>query len=244
MPEIEIFPDAAQLAARAAEQFSALAAYSIRKRGRFVVALSGGSTPKAMNALLASTYANRVDWANVFVFWSDDRCVPPEDPESNYGNARASLLANVPIPSENIHHINGEQAPERAAQEYEEELRAFFAGKPSPRFDLILLGLGDDGHTASLFPGTPGIRENSRWAVSVIHREPPLPLVDRVTFTPPLINAAANVTFLVTGAAKAERLRQILRDPYSPDTLPAQVVRPKDGKLFWFLDEAVAAKIS
>ena len=243
MPEIEIFPDAAQLAARAAEQFNALAAYSIRKRGRFVVALSGGSTPKAMNALLATTYTNRVDWANVFVFWSDDRCVSPEDPESNYGNARASLLINVPIPPENIHRVYGELTPEHAAQQYEEELRAFFAGKSTPRFDLILLGLGDDGHTASLFPGTPGIRENSRWAVSVKHTEPPLPLVDRVTFTPPLINAAANVTFLVTGAAKAERLRQVLRDPYSPDTLPAQVVRPKDGKLFWFLDEAVAAKI-
>ena len=106
-----------------------------------------------------------------------------------------------------------------------------------------MLGLGEDGHTASLFPGAPGIRENSRWAVAVKHDTPPLPLVDRVTLTPPIINAAANITFLVTGAAKAERLRQVLRDPYNPDRLPAQVVRPKDGKLFWFLDEAAAGKI-
>jgi 6-phosphogluconolactonase len=243
MPEIEIFPDAAALARRAAEQFSALAEFSIRKRGRFAVALSGGSTPRPMNALLATQpFAARIDWSKVYVFWSDERCVSPQDAESNYGSARESLLMHVPIPPENIQRVHGELAPEHAAQKYEDKLREFFAGK-APRFDLVLLGLGEDGHTASLFPGAPGIRENSRWALAVKHTSPPLPLVDRVTLTPPVINAAANVTFLVTGVAKAERLRQVLRDPYNPDRLPAQVVRPKDGKLFWFLDEAAAGKI-
>lgn len=244
MPEIEIYPDTASLALRAAEQFAALAEYATRKRGRFVVALSGGSTPKAMNALLATPrFVDLIQWEKVFVFWSDERCVAPEDPESNYGNARDTLLVHVPIPAANIQRIHGELSPEHAAQKYEDKLREFFAAGPSTRFDLVLLGLGDDGHTASLFPGTHGIRENSRWAVAVNHQEPPLPLVDRVTLTPPIINAAANVTFLVTGSAKAERLRQVLRDPYHPDRLPAQVIRPKNGKLFWLLDDAVAGKI-
>ena len=244
MPEIEIFPNHASLALRAAEQFAALAEYAIRKRGRFVVALSGGSTPKPMNALLATPrFVELIEWEKVFVFWSDERCVAPEDPESNYGSARESLLVNVPIPAGNIQRIYGELSPEHAAQKYEDKLREFFAGQPTPRFDLILLGLGDDGHTASLFPGTPAVRENSRWAMAVTHQEPPLPLVDRVTLTPAIINAAANITFLVTGQAKAERLRQVLRDPYNPDRLPAQAIRPKNGKLFWFLDDAVAGKI-
>ncbi len=252
MPEIEIFPNTESLAQRAAEQFAALAGYAIRKRGRFVVALSGGSTPKPMNALLAAPpLAEKINWSKVYVFWSDERCVAPEDPESNYGSARESLLKHVHIPVENIQRAHGELAPEHAAQKYEDRLRAFFGRMPGDtipvgqpmRFDLILLGLGEDGHTASLFPGAPAIREKQRWAVAVKHDSPPLPLVDRVTFTPVLINAAANVTFLVTGAAKAERLRQVLRDPQDVDRLPAQAVRPKDGKLFWFLDEAAAGKI-
>lgn len=243
MPEIEIVPDIAALAQRAAEQFSGLAGYAIHKRGRFVVSLSGGSTPRQMNALLAAEpFNSKIDWSKVFVFWGDERCVGPEHIESNYRTARETLLAHVPIPDENIHRIQGENSPERAARTYEEELRAFFTEK-LPRFDLILLGLGDDGHTASLFPGTPGIHENERWAVPVKHDTPPLPLIDRVTLTPPVLNAAANLTFLVSGAAKAERLYQVLHEPYNPQRLPSQVVRPKDGKLLWLVDEAAAAKI-
>lgn len=252
MPSIEIFPDLATLAQRAAEQFAGLADHAIRKRGRFVVALSGGSTPKQMNALLAvPPLSTRVKWSKVYVFWSDERCVAPEHPESNYRMARETLLAHVPIPDKNIFRVQGELSVEEAARKYDDKLRAFYANQPGDtipvgqlmRFDLILLGLGDDGHTASLFPGTPGIRENGRWAVAVKHDTPPLPLVDRVTFTPPLINAAANVTFLVAGAAKADRLYQVLHDPHDPDRLPAQVVRPKDGKLHWFIDAAAGAKI-
>jgi len=254
MPDIEIFPDPQALAQRAAEQFAGLAEYAIRKRRRFVVALSGGSTPKQMNALLAAPLtplAAKINWSKVHIFWSDERCVSPENPESNFHMTRETLLAHVPIPAGNIYRVQGEQAPEEAARRYEDTLRAFFAGQPGDtipvgkamRFDLILLGLGEDGHTASLFPGDPGMRENRRWVVSVKHSTPPPPLVDRVTFTPHLINAAANVTFLVAGAAKAERLHQVLRDAYDPDRLPAQAIRPKDGKLFWFLDEAAAGKI-
>lgn len=242
MPEIEIVADAAALAQRAAEQFTGLAGYAIHKRGRFVVALSGGSTPRLMNALLAAPpYTEKIKWPKVFVFWGDERCVGPDHADSNYLTARETLLKHVAIPDENIHRIHGELAPEHAAQRYEDELREFFEGPP--RFDLILLGLGDDGHTASLFPGTPGVRENSRWALAVKHDSPPAPLVDRVTCTPPLLNAAANVTFLVSGAAKAERVYQVLHDPYNPDRIPAQVVRPKDGKLLWLLDEAAGGKI-
>jgi 6-phosphogluconolactonase len=269
MPDIEIVADAAALAQRAAEQFSGLAGYAIHKRGRFVVALSGGSTPKLMNTLLAAApFVDKIKWPKVFVFWGDERCVGPEHADSNYRMARETLLERVPIPDENIHRVHGELAPEHAAQKYDDELREFFeqggvmpptargpsalrnpagttpAGWQAPsRFDLILLGLGDDGHTASLFPGTPGIRENRRWAVAVEHDSPPPPLVDRVTFTPPLINAAANVTFLVSGTGKAERLHQVLYDPSNPDRLPAQAVRPKDGKLLWLLDEAAGGKI-
>jgi len=248
MPEIEILPDHAALAQRAAEQFAGLAGFAIRKRGRFVVALSGGSTPKKMNALLAAPpLAQTIDWSKVFVFWSDDRCVSPDNPDSNYRMARETLLAQVSIPNENIHRVHGENSSERAARVYEDELREFFrqpgGSSTPPRFDLILLGMGEDGHTASLFPGTPGIRENRRWAVAVKHNVPPAPFVDRVTFTPPVINAAANVVFLVSGANKAERLYQVLHEQYDPDRLPAQVVRPQDGKLFWMLDQAAGAKI-
>jgi 6-phosphogluconolactonase len=251
MPEIEIVPDTAALAQRAAEQFSGLAGYAIHKRGRFVVALSGGSSPKLMNTLLAAPpFADKINWPKVFVFWGDERCVGPEHADSNYRMARETLLEHVSIPDANIHRVHGELAPEHAAQRYEDELREFFeqggvpAGRQgSPRFDLILLGLGDDGHTASLFPGTPAVRENQRWALAVKHDTPPPPLVDRVTLTPPMINAAANITFLVSGAGKAERLRQVLYDPSNPDRLPAQAVKPKDGKLLWLLDEAAGGKI-
>jgi 6-phosphogluconolactonase len=248
MPEIEILPDSATLARRAAEQFSGLAGYAIHKRGRFVVALSGGSTPKPMNALLAAPpFGEGVDWAQVFIFWSDERCVSPDNADSNYRMARETLLSRIAIPNENIHRVHGENSSERAARVYEDELREFFrqpgGSSTPPRFDLILLGLGEDGHTASLFPGTPGIRENRRWAVAVKHEGPPAPFVDRVTFTPPVINAAANVVFLVAGANKAERLYQVLHEQYDPDRLPAQVVRPANGKLFWLLDEGAGAKI-
>jgi len=238
---IEIYPDATHLARAAAEQFVALAGTAIAARGRFAVALAGGSTPRAMYALLATEeFAPRVNWACVHLFWGDERCVPPDHAQSNYRMAGETLLDHVPLPKENIHRIRGEIEPAQAATEYERTLRAFFSapGAPSPCFDLILLGMGADGHTASLFPGTAAIRERERWVVA--HYVDRLSAW-RITMSPVLINAAANVTFLVAGEGKAERLRQVLTGPYQPDTLPAQIVQPHSGRLRWLVDAAAAS---
>lgn len=237
MSEIRTYPDADHLARAAAEHFATLAAEAIAARGQFTVALSGGSTPRAAYALLA---AEEVDWPRVHVFWGDERCVPPDHLDSNYRLAREALLDKVPIPAENIHCIRGEINPEEAAADYERTLRSFFARhpeEPTPCFDLILLGMGEDGHTASLFPGTAALNEQTRWVVA--HYVDKL-RAWRVTLTPVVINAAAHVTFIVSGAGKAERLREVLTGPYRPDTLPSQIVRPTDGRLLWLTDAAVA----
>ena len=244
MSEFRVYPDGASLARAAAEHFATLATEALAARGRFAVALSGGSTPHPTYALLASPeFAGRVDWPRVHVFWGDERGVPPDHPDSNYRMAREALLDHVPLPAHNVHRIHGEMEPQQAAAGYEHTLRAFFAqhpGRPSPRFDLILLGMGDDGHTASLFPGTAALHEGARWVVAhYVHKL----RVWRVTLTPVAINAAAHVTFLVSGAGKAERLRQVLNGPYQPDVLPVQIVRPTDGRLLWLADAAAAAQL-
>ena len=254
--DIHIYPDAASLAQAAAEYFVSVAAESMSAHGDCAVMLSGGSTPRAVHARLAEDdLAGRVEWGRVHVFWGDERCVPPDHPDSNYRMARETLLERVPIPGENIRRIRGEIGPAQAALEYERVMRGFFdqaherhpASRPAyarrhpPSFDLILLGMGDDGHTASLFPGTAALRETTRWAAAVEHMQPPPPLVARVTITPVVLNAAAHVAFIVSGAAKAERLRQVLSDPYQPDLLPAQIVRPAGGQVTWLVDEPAAA---
>jgi 6-phosphogluconolactonase len=228
------------LARAAAKHFIALAQEAVGARGRFAVALAGGSTPRAMYALLATgEFATRVDWTRVHIFWGDERCVPPDRPDSNYRMAREALLDHIPIPSDHVHRIQGEIEPALAADAYERTLQAFFTpGRPC--FDLILLGLGDDGHTASFFPGTAAIHEPTRWVVG--HTVSKLNAW-RVTLTPVAINAAANVTFLVSGATKAERLNQVLTGPYQPDVLPAQIVQPVKGRLLWLVDSAAAAQL-
>ena len=246
MSEIRVYPDATGLARAAAEHFAARAEAAVASRGRFVVALSGGSTPRATYTLLTSPeFVARVDWPRVHVFWGDERCVPPDHPDSNYAMARETLLDHVPIPTENVHRVRGEIDPERAADECERTLRVFLATEPGktetpPRFDLILLGMGGDGHTASLFPGTAAIHEDRRWVLA--HFVDTLSAW-RVTLTPVVINAAAQVTFLVAGAGKAERLREVLTGPLRPDLLPSQIVRPADGHLLWLLDEAAAVGV-
>lgn len=247
MVEIETFPDAAGLARAAADQWVALAAASMAARGQFSVALSGGSTPRALYSLLAtSEFAARVDWSRLNVFWGDERCVPPDHPESNYRMARQALLDHVPVPLSNIHRIPCELEPQQAAAAYEQTLRAWFAGRQivegaPPRFDLILLGMGEDGHTASLFPGAAALGERTRWVVAynVISLG-----AWRVTLTPVVVNAAAHVMFLVSGANKAEKLRQVLTGPYRPDKLPAQIVRPTRGRLIWLADAAAASALA
>jgi 6-phosphogluconolactonase len=238
--EIGVSLDAASLAQVAADEFIHLARASLRPGNRFAVALAGGSTPQRMYARLARA---ELDWEGVHFFWGDERCVSPDHSDSNYRMAQEALLSHIPIPALNIHRIHGEHPAEEAAREYEEQTRLFFGGKVA-RFDLFLLGLGADGHTASLFPGTPALRETAHWVVAVKHDVPPPPLVDRVTLTIPVINASANVLFLVSGADKAERLVQVLHGPFQPELLPAQSVKPVNGAVRWLVDQAAAAKLS
>jgi 6-phosphogluconolactonase len=244
MPQIEVYADPQSLAEAAVRRFLTLAPRSIAERSRFCVALSGGSTPKTAYALLGETSnADRFNWSKVHFFYCDERCVPPNGSESNYHMTYRTLLGSVSIPAENIHRIRGELGPSQAAEVYEMDLRAFFRGMGTPRFDLILLGLGEDGHTASLFPGSTALREMKRWAVSVEHSTPPPPLVPRVTLTPSVFNAAADVVFMVSGAGKADILKQVLYGDYQPEILPAQIVSPVDGSLLWLVDKAAAGKI-
>jgi len=238
-PEIEITADARVLADRASGRFLRLMGSALRTRGRFTVALAGGSTPRLLYSLLAE---QKPDWTGVHFFWGDERSVPPDAADSNFRMADAALLGPAAIPDENIHRIHGEFPGEKAAMDYKDELHRFF-GYQVPRFDLILLGLGEDGHTASLFPGSPVIQEQVRWVAAVEHPLPPPPQVDRVTLTPPVLNAAANILFLVSGEEKARRLAQVLQGPFHPDRFPAQVVAPLNGHICWLVDKAAAGKI-
>lgn len=234
-----IVPDSNALTRAAAELFTAEAQSVLQANRRFTVALSGGSTPRALYQLLAQL---PLAWENIHLFWGDERCVPPDHADSNYRMTAESLLTRVHIPPENIHRIQGELPPEEAALQYEDELQKFFDGVPS--FDLILLGLGDDGHTASLFPNSYALHEQTRWVVAVPHAAPPPPLVPRVTFTLPAINAARQIVFLVSGAGKAERLAEVLRVTTSPTLLPAQLIQPDTGELLWLMDQPAATLLS
>ena len=240
-PTVLTFPDQAAVARDAADRFVSLAVAAVRERGRFVVALSGGSTPRELYALLAGDeFKSWVDWARCSFFWGDERAVPPDSPESNFRMANDTLLSHVPVPQQNIHRIRGEEPPEQAAAEYEQELRAFAGGKVL-RFDLVLLGLGTNGHTASLFPETTALRERERWCVAA--RVPELNAY-RITLTAPLLNEGLQVVFLVTGADKAPVAAEVLRGPYEPERLPAQLIRPASGTLLWLLDAAAAKDLT
>jgi 6-phosphogluconolactonase len=234
---IEIFADLNALSDAAARLFADQAQHASAARGRFSVALSGGSTPSRTFELLAQPpFHDRVPWPKVHVFWGDERCVPADDPRSNYRMARQALLDQVPIPPEQIHPIPCSQQPRAAAERYEALLRSFF-GERRPRFDMVFLGLGENGHTASLFPGTPVLEERQRWVAEVYNAEQDL---FRITLTAPLLNQAAVVVFLVAGAAKAAVLREVLEGPQDPTRLPAQLIRPGDGELRWLVDRTAA----
>ena len=238
-PEIGIAPDTKSLAERAARRFLHLLGSALRIRDRFTVALAGGSTPRQLYSLLAE---KKLDWEGVHFFWGDERCVPPDAADSNFRMADESLFSHASILAENIHRIHGELPAEKAAMDYKDELHRYF-GYQTPRFDLILLGLGDDGHTASLFPGSPLVQEQARWVAAVEHPLPPPPTVDRVTLTPLVLNAAAYILFLVSGEEKAGRLAQVLQGPFHPDRIPAQVVEPVNGHVCWLVDQAAAGKL-
>lgn len=228
----------AALADEGAQRFVALAGEAISARGRFSVALAGGNTPRALYERLARPpLRDAIDWARVHVFWSDERFVPLNDSESNFRMARETLLAHVTIPAEQIYPAPTLiETPEAAAQAYSETITAVFSGAP-PRFDLILLGMGADGHTASLFPGHPEVVAPSELLVAAVYHAPKPPTT-RLTFTYRTINAAAHVIFLVAGADKQATLRQVLNGPLDVARLPAQGVRPEQGKLVWLAEAA------
>lgn len=242
-PEIIICSDVDELNRMAAAQFVELANDAIARAGRFTVALSGGSTPKELYSLLAlAAYRDRTDWQRVHLFWGDERCVPPDHPESNYRMVRESLLSKITMPPENIHRMAGEKEPAEAATAYEDELRKFFRPTPgqAPRFDLILLGLGEDGHTASLFPGSTAFNERERLvATTYVERLK----AHRLTLTLPVINAAAQVTFLVSGQSKSAVVKKILGGDSPWANYPAAQVAPVDGRLTWLVTADAAAAI-
>jgi 6-phosphogluconolactonase len=241
--EVECFSDRGEMVRMEAERIVARAGDSIGQRARFLLCLAGGSTPKPLYELLATPpFATRIDWPRVHVFWGDERCVPPDHPESNYRMAREALLDHVQLPGTNVHRIRGEDEPSKAAAAYEELLATFFGSReirPQASFDLVLLGMGADGHTASLFPGSAAARETRRWVVA---SPGPQPGHWRVSLTPVLLNTAEDVTFLVSGANKADRLKDVLEDRGS-DLLPAQLIRPTHGALHWVVDTAAAARL-
>ncbi|HEX2912129.1 MAG TPA: 6-phosphogluconolactonase [Chloroflexia bacterium] len=248
--ELVVFEQPGEVAQEGARRFAALAGQAIQAQGRFTVALSGGNTPRALHQILASEpYASSIDWQKVFVFFGDERCVPPDHPDSNYRMAAETLLSKVPIPSQNVYRMHGEDDPAEAAQSYASELQQFFklaqAGGPSPenfpRLDLIFLGMGPDGHTASLFPGTAALQERSRPVAANF-----VPKLDtnRITLTAPSINRAANVVFLIEGESKAAPLHEVLQGEYQPQIYPSQLIRPGQGKLTFLVDQAAASKLN
>lgn len=245
---VEIVEDAAALARAAAREFVARAREAVEARGSFFVALSGGSTPNAVYSLLADPageFYGQVQWDRVHVFWGDERFVAPDHRDSNYRAARAALLSRVPIPEGQVHRVRTEfAAASKSAEDYAHVLRVFFRLKAGglPRFDLIFLGMGADGHTASLFPGSAAARERERLVVA---EKPEGKDAWRVTLTLPVLNAASRVVFLVSGESKAAALRAVLEGPPLPESLPAQAVRPKDaGALLWLVDRAAAGQLA
>lgn len=240
MAIIKTYPDADALARESAYHFIECANEAIAERDRFIVALAGGSTPLAVYQTLATVeLVPRIDWEKVHIFWGDERCVAPTHEDSNYRMSFDGMLRHLPIPVKQIYRMEGELEPKDAAKAYENRLKQFFQQK-TPQFDLILLGLGNDGHTASLFPETKALTETKRWVMANYVRK-----ISswRLTMTARLINQAANVTFLVSGEGKAEALQRVLAGRYTPEEFPAQMIRPERGQLYWFLDRPAAALI-
>ena len=233
---VETFENPEKLAEAAARAFVEEASKAIAERGRFAVALAGGSTPKATYEALAREHASDVDWPNVHVFFGDERTVPPDHEDSNYRTAREALLDLVPVGS--VHRMRGELPPEEAAASYEEELRIFFEEDP-PSLDLVMLGIGGDGHTASLFPETSALEVVDRLVVAN-----PVPKLDttRLTLTLPFLNSARQIYFLVAGEDKAEALKEILEGDADPRRYPAKLVRPPGGP-GWMVDRAAAGTL-
>ena len=241
----KVFPTPAEVAAAAADLFASTAVEAVLNRDFARIAISGGTTPKAMFALLADPaqpYFHRVPWQRVQLFWVDERCVPPDHPDSNYRMTNEAMLSKVPLPPAQVYRMRGELAPDDAAIEYTATLRmAFHLNEPQePIFDLVLLGMGDDGHTASLFPHTAALNDMINLVTS---NHVPQKDTWRITLTWPIINQARQVAFLIEGAAKAQVLSEVFQGPYDPESKPSQLIRPASGELTLLLDAAAAAKL-
>ncbi len=239
---ISIYPDTDTLSQEAAQYVVRIANESIAVHRRFTIALSGGSTPKKLYSLLGEEpYRSQIDWALVDIFWSDERCVPPESEDSNYLMAQQVLLSKIPIPANQIHRMPADQNDHDAASyAYTLEMQQTVGTEGVPSFDLIQLGMGPEGHTASLFPHQPSLHEQQRLVMPVTVPKPPPP---RLTFTPRLLNAAAHVLFLVTGAEKQDAVQAVLTGKFQPDEYPAQIVQPTKGEVTWMLDQTAAEKL-
>jgi 6-phosphogluconolactonase len=242
LPGVQVFDDAEAVARAAVHLFVRLSDEAVAERGTFSVALSGGTTPKRIYELLASDeYRARVKWTNVHVFFGDERTVPPDHADSNYRMANEAMLSHVPLPPENVHRIDGVGDAAANASRYESEMRGYFGGGAEwPRLDLVMLGMGDDGHTASLFPGSAALSEERAWVTAN--------WVEkfntwRITLSAPAINNARHVVFLINGAGKADRLREVLKGERDTTRLPSQMIAPRDGTLAWFIDRAAASKL-
>ena len=244
--EIRILPDGAAIAKRAAKEFVQAAAAAVREKGAFDVSLAGGSTPKALYALLATDPAMRaqVPWDKTHLFFGDERHVGPGHPDSNFRMATEAMISHLPLTKEQVVRIKGEyQDTEEAAREYEQALQSHFKLKSGeyPRFDLLFAGMGSEGHTLSLFPGTKALHADVR---VVVRNWVGKLYTERVTLTAPAASNAAQIIFMVTGADKAPALKGVLEGPYEPEQLPAQLLQPKNGKLLWLVDAAAASMLS
>jgi 6-phosphogluconolactonase len=242
--EIRILTTPQELFAAAAEEVIRAANETVSARGKFTLALSGGSTPKALYNLLATNARTALPWDHMYFFWGDERHVPPTNPDSNYRMVDEAMLSKVPVPPANVFRVKAENPDaSAAAADYDQALRKFFHldANGVPQFDLILLGMGPDGHTASLFPGTEGLKEKSRLVIANWVEKMK---THRLSFTLPVLNAAHTVAFLVSGTDKAPALKAVLEGNDAGEQYPAKLVQPKDGKLIWFLDRAAASGLA
>lgn len=243
-PKITVLDDAQSVYVHAAEEIAHFSGEDICTHAEFTIALSGGSTPAAIYQLLGDRFRLSVDWKEVQFYWGDERCVPPDDELSNYAMAHRTLLTHLALRPDQIHRMRGELPPEEGARAYEDELkRAFSLGEGEfPRFGLVMLGLGDNRHTLSLFPGhEAALDEKERLVVPLEVDATPR---ERISFTPPVANNAQRAMFIVTGAGKAEAVRDVIEGPRDPLRFPAQIIQPRDGELLWLLDKDAASLLS
>ncbi|HZE82852.1 MAG TPA: 6-phosphogluconolactonase [Puia sp.] len=245
--QLHVYKDAEELSHEVAGWIAGCTADTLKGKDRFSIALSGGSTPQRLHKILAaSPYREQIDWSKLHIFWGDERAVPFEDSRNNAKMAYDTLLNFVPVPPSQIHVMRTDIGPEQSALEYEKILHEYFPldgrgkGPGQTSFDLVLLGMGDDGHTLSLFPGTEVVHEEKAWTKAFFLKEQDM---YRITLTKTIVNRAARVAFLTTGAGKAHALREVLQGAYNPDLYPSQEIRPADGELHWFVDKAAAAEL-